>query len=141
MTFGLCTFAAFVTLLSLDVAWIALNAQRYSSIARSMSPVAVFRWPAVVACYLTLAVLVAVFVVPDALSAAQNRRSVWTVGARGAVLGACTYGVYAFTNAAVVSSYTLTTALIETCWGATLIGSSAIVAAFAAISLRKLESR
>ena len=46
----------------------------------------------------------------------KNRRPVW----EATLLGLATYGVYDFTNHAILKNYDLSIAIMDTVWGATL---------------------
>lgn len=111
----------FATLILVDFMWIYANKERYMNVTAKMTQVHVFRWPAVISCYLFLGMLILFFIIPDVEDAHVMKKSIFIPIGRSALLGAIVYGVYATTNCAVVSSYTMNTAIIETLWGSILL--------------------
>jgi uncharacterized membrane protein len=111
-------FIALLFVIILDLLWVGLIANSfYKTEVRpilkmdgdSIAP----RWYAVVPVYILLALGFALFVVPHASSALH-------AAGLGALLGLVIYGVYDFTNLALLSQWTLRVALVDTAWGAAL---------------------
>ncbi len=111
-------FIALLFIIVLDLLWVGFLANSfYKNEVRpilkldgeSISP----RWYAVVPVYMLLALGFALFVVPHASSTVQ-------AAGLGALLGLVIYGVYDFTNLALLASWTLRITLVDVAWGAVL---------------------
>lgn len=121
--------AGFATLVLVDSLWIYANSRRYMTLTLKMTQEPIFRWPAVISCYMLLGLLIAFFIIPNVEEARAKKESCSAPIYRSALLGAIVYGVYATTNCAVVSSYTIPTAIVETLWGSALMAITTIVLA------------
>jgi uncharacterized membrane protein len=113
--------AAAVLLLLLDALWIGSMLPLYRAMVRSVQqglPMRAVRLPYAVASYACLLVLLVVFALPLGRA--------WGPGAPF-LLGGLTYGIYNATNGATFADYPLATALLDTAWGATAMGTTAYV--------------
>lgn len=71
-----------------------------------------------------LMVLIAVFFLAPLVNTLTNQFIVFLYGA---LMGACVFGVYDFTNHATVKDYPITFALVDTSWGAFMYGCLALI--------------
>ena len=118
--------ACIISFLVLDGLWLGLIAknlyrQHLGSVMRlsggDLSP----NWAAALIVYIALIIGVMLFVVPKAqghLLAALG----W-----GALFGFITYGIYDFTNLAVLSAWNWQIAIIDTIWGMVLCGLTSLI--------------
>lgn len=83
----------------------------------AMNPI----WASVAAVYLLIPVGVALFVMPLA-SGSPHKALLW-----GALFGAVLYGVYDFTNHALLKGWPPVVVVVDIIWGAVLCGVTAIV--------------
>lgn len=109
---------AVLFLFTIDLTWIHLNKDRYSSLVRTVQGASMTgnKWAAMVAYVLMMAGLVLV-VLPDALKEAKTKGKLLAALRHGALFGLIVYGVFNATNVAMFRNYDLTTALLDTIWG------------------------
>lgn len=83
----------------------------------SLSPI----WPSALLVYLAIVLGIIFFVVPKANGSAVAAL-LW-----GAVFGAITYGIYDFTNHAIIANWPLKITIIDFIWGMTLCGITSLI--------------
>lgn len=119
---------AFILVPILDYLWIGLLMKNFyltelGSLARTEN--GIFKpviWSAALV-YITLATSIIVFVLPLADG------SILKAAGLGALMGACIYGCYDFTNLSIIQNWTLKMTLVDVVWGSVLCSvNSAIVA-------------
>ena len=71
------------------------------------------RWWSGAVVYMFAAVLLYLFII-------KNGRPIWEAG----VLGLATYGIFDFTNHAILKNYDLSIAVMDTVWGGTLFATT-----------------
>jgi uncharacterized membrane protein len=100
----------FIILILLDAVYLYFTKNMFGEMVVRIQRVAIQLrlWSAVVV-YVFVAFLLYWFIL-------KNRRPVWEAG----LLGLATYGVYDFTNHAILKNYDLKIAIMDTLWGATL---------------------
>ena len=78
--------------------------------------------PAAVGAYVVLAGAIYLFILhPIAARWVRTRRQFLYAGLQAGALGLAIYGVYNLTNMATLRGYALTTVIVDTCWGATVM--------------------
>ena len=114
-------FVSFIVLDSLFLGVLARSFYRnqLAPIARMADGALAPNWAAVVVVYVLVAVGVTVFIIPRAANLAS-------AAALGALMGLVVYGVYDFTNYAVLAHYPLPLLVVDVCWGivATAVASA-----------------
>lgn len=100
----------FIILILLDAVYLYFTKDMFGEMVARIQRVAmqVRLWSAAVV-YVFVAFLLYWFIL-------KNRRPVW----EATLLGLATYGVYDFTNHAILKNYDLSIAIMDTVWGATL---------------------
>jgi uncharacterized membrane protein len=100
----------FIILILLDAVYLYFTKNMFGEMVARIQRVAIQLrlWSAAVV-YVFVAVLLYWFILKD-------RRPVW----EAALLGLATYGIYDFTNHAILKNYDLKIAIMDTVWGATL---------------------
>jgi uncharacterized membrane protein len=83
----------------------------------SLSPI----WPSALLVYLAIVLGIIFFVVPKANGNA-GAALLW-----GAVFGAITYGIYDFTNYAIIANWPLKITIIDFIWGMILCGITSLI--------------
>lgn len=114
------TFSALLTLILIDVIWIMsyarfAYAQQLRHLLRYTNNAMAPNWSAAFLVYLLMAIGLVFFVLPKAdhyLSAL-----LW-----GALFGFILYGVYDFTNFAILTGWPLLLSIVDVLWGAFLLG-------------------
>lgn len=110
-----------ILLLGLDTCWIGFLAKKFylenlGVMIRisdgKISPI----WSAAIIVYLLVATGIVFFVLPKA-SDHPMQALFW-----GAVFGAICYGIYDFTNYALLNNWTLSVTVVDLCWGIFLCG-------------------
>lgn len=84
----------------------------------SLAPI----WPSALLVYLAIVLGIILFVVPKANGNAAAAL-LW-----GAVFGAITYGIYDFTNYAIIANWPLKITIIDFIWGMVLCGTTSFIA-------------
>jgi len=108
----------------MDMMWLAVIAKKLydnqiGSLLRKSGGTLAPNWPAAILVYIAIVGGIMYFVLPKAHS---NYISVLIAGA---IFGLVVYGVYDFTNYAILSGWTLKIALIDIVWGTTLCSLTA----------------
>ena len=100
----------FIILILLDAVYLYFTKNMFGEMVARIQRVAIQLrlWSAAVV-YVFVAVLLYWFIL-------KNRRPIWEAGLRGLA----TYGIYDFTNYAILKNYDLKIAIMDTVWGATL---------------------
>ncbi len=108
---------SFLLFIVLDAIWFSLSAQFYrsalSGLARIVDGKFLIRFLPAIACYVLMAISVAVFLIP--VVATHNGIIVFALSA---LFGVIVYGVYDFTNAATLSVWPLRLIVVDMAWGA-----------------------
>lgn len=92
------------------------------NLARRVDGVMTAHVPSVIAVYIVLAIGITYFVIqpnPDA--------SLFQIALIGALLGFVVYGVYDFTNYAVIANYSLKMLVVDVIWGMVLCGVVTVI--------------
>lgn len=114
-----------VSVAVLDGIWISLNLPMYNRMYSSVqgSPMRVNMVGAALS-YIFIFVAIA-FIVAPRLKVTKG--TIWDCIREGGLIGLCIYAIYNFTNLATLSKYSLTVAILDTLWGATLFTLVAFV--------------
>ena len=100
----------FVLLILLDAVYLYFTKNMFGEMVVRIQRVAMLvRWWSGAVVYIFAAALLYWFIIKD-------NRPIWEAG----VLGMATYGIYDFTNYAILKNYDLQIAIMDTVWGATL---------------------
>lgn len=78
-------------------------------------------WPTIIT-YLTMALVIGIFAVPPALQVTLLKSFAY-----GAALGLLVYGIYNFTNLAVLAGWNWKIAIVDTLWGGVIFGLVTVV--------------
>ncbi|MAZ39786.1 MAG: hypothetical protein CMF49_06660 [Legionellales bacterium] len=117
---------AFVCFIIFDAIWLGFIAKNFyfNSIGHlmrisngSLSP----NWLGALSVYVLLIVGLLTFVLPKA------QESLFLAFGYGALFGLVTYGVYDFTNLAVLASWPWKISLLDTLWGSVLCGTTSTI--------------
>lgn len=118
-----------VTLFILDMIWLGFVAKQlyFDNIGHllrrsgaSLTPV----WPAAILVYVFIALGIVYFVLPKANG--DYLRALFA----GAVFGAVTYGIYDFTNYAILAEWPYKITIIDFCWGIFLCSLTSLIVTF-----------
>jgi len=115
------------TILVLDYVWIGLVMKGFYNVEfgdlarRDAAGAFAPRWPAAIVVYLLLAGAIVLFVRPHL----NPETSLLQAFGWGAALGLAIYGVYDFTNYALLENWSLRLTLVDLAWGAFVCGSAA----------------
>lgn len=118
-----------VTVFVFDMIWLgALAKQFYANqigqlLRKSGNAIAPI-WPSAVMVYVFIALGIIYFVLPKAQGSYANALIA------GAVFGAVTYGIYDFTNHAILANWPLTMTIVDLIWGTVLCSVTSMVAIF-----------
>lgn len=100
----------FVLLILLDAVYLYFTKNMFGEMVVRIQRVAMqVRWWSGAVVYIFAAALLYWFIIKD-------NRPIWEAG----LLGMATYGIYDFTNYAILKNYDLQIAIMDTVWGATL---------------------
>ena len=103
-------FFIFILLVMFDAMYLYFTKNMFGEMVAKIQRVAMqVRWWSAAVVYAFAAALLYWFVI-------KGRRPVW----EAALLGLATYGIYDFTNHAILKNYDLNIAIMDTVWGATL---------------------
>lgn len=115
--------------LCIDLLWLGVVAKSFydaeiGGLARRTGTSLAPRWPAAILVYLLIPAGIVLFVRP----AMGEHASIWRALTWGATFGLVVYGVYDFTNRAILESWSLRLTLADLAWGCMLcaIGASAM---------------
>ena len=75
--------------------------------------------------YLTMGLLVALFAIPKAMTLGSGsgvRAFFW-----GAVLGLTVYGLYNYTNLALLEKWSSSLSIVDTLWGGVILGATTLI--------------
>jgi uncharacterized membrane protein len=129
MTQTLKLFGSLLVLIFvLDLAWIGVCAKGFydrelGNLARRKDGrLAPLIWPIVVV-YLLMPAGILAFVLPRAVGVGLAQQAGW-----GAAFGAMLYGLYDFTNYALLAGWTLRMVVVDVVWGAFLCAVSTVLA-------------
>ena len=84
------------------------------------------QWPAAIGVYVCIAAGILFFVLPKI----SDDQSPWAVLPWGFLFGLVLYGVYEFTNYALLKDWTLGITLVDWAWGGVLCAVSSLVAVY-----------
>lgn len=112
------------SILVLDFVWLGLIVKGFN--LRQLAPIGriengafdMLIWPVVI-CYLMMPISMMLFSIPKS-AAATSHLEAWLWGA---ALGFVIYGIYDFTNLAIIKNYPLKFALVDITWGTFLYGT------------------
>lgn len=109
-------FASFFCFLFLDLIWLGLIAKNvyFDQIGAFLRQGVI--WPSAILVYVALSLGLIFFVLP------RTNDNFLSAFLWGAGFGAVVYGVYDFTNYALVANWPLKITLIDFCWGMVLCG-------------------
>lgn len=104
--------------------WVAKNiyAEQLGFLMKKSNGVMTPNWTAAAIVYFFITLGIMSFVLPKA-NGSLYQACIW-----GALFGAVTYGIYDFTNLAVLQNWPLKITLIDLIWGTFLCGSTSLVA-------------
>ena len=103
-------FKIFILLILVDSVYLYFTQKMFGEMVVRIQRVAMqVRWWSAAVVYVFAAVLLYWFII-------KNRRPLW----EATLLGLAIYGVYDFTNYAILKNYDLHIAIMDTVWGATL---------------------
>ncbi len=81
-------------------------------------------WPSAVVVYLAIVLGIIAFVIPKA------NGSILAAFCWGAAFGAVTYGIYDFTNHAIIANWPMKITIIDVIWGMVLCGTTSMVTVY-----------
>ena len=103
----------FILLILVDSAYLYFTQKMFGEMVVRIQRVAMqVRWWSGAVVYVFAAVLLYLFII-------KNGRPIWEAG----VLGLATYGIFDFTNHAILKNYDLSIAVMDTVWGGTLFAT------------------
>lgn len=110
-------FIVLALLLLMDIAWLAVNKERYGALVKSVqgSKLDMVFWAAI-ASYLCVYVLLVMFVLPFA-EKMKTSNKLYVAVRFGGLVGLLVYGIFNFTNIAIFKRYSLSVAALDTLWG------------------------
>jgi uncharacterized membrane protein len=120
---------AIICSLTLDLLWLGLIAKNLyeknigfllRKSGGSLAPV----WASAIIVYIAIALGIIFFVMPKA------RGSLFEAFLWGAIFGAITYGIYDFTNHAILANWPLNIVIIDIAWGMFLCGTTSLALAY-----------
>jgi uncharacterized membrane protein len=119
---------AFPVFMLLDFLWLGwlMNAfylQEFGSLARRSETGLTPYWPSAIVCYILLVAALVLYVLPPF----AGRPLGLDLFLWGALFGFIFYGMYEFTNHAVLANWPWKMLFVDTAWGALLYGTSALV--------------
>lgn len=104
----------FILLILVDSAYLYFTQKMFGEMVVRIQRVAMqVRWWSGAVVYVFAAVLLYLFII-------KNGRPIWEAG----VLGLATYGIFDFTNHAILKNYDLNIAVMDTVWGGTLFATT-----------------
>jgi uncharacterized membrane protein len=115
-------FATLIIFLSFDTVWLGVIARRFynqelSSFTRAL------KWPAVIFTYSLISLGITVFVLSEK---SADKGQVFFLGA---LFGLIVYGVYDFTNLAILVDWSLKMTVVDIFWGVTVCGLTSLIVA------------
>ena len=122
---------ALITAFLLDMIWLGVIAKRFYENQIGMllrktnghlSPI----WSSALVVYLAIVLGIVLFVVPRA-NGNPFAALVW-----GALFGAITYGIYDFTNHAILEDWPLKVTIVDLIWGMTLCATTSLIVVYVA---------
>lgn len=110
-----------VTCLVLDAIWLGVIAkslyqENIGILMRKANGAFAIIWPSALLVYVLMVLGIVLFVIPKA------EESAWAALFWGALFGGIVYGVYDFTNYAILAGWSLKISLIDLAWGMILCG-------------------
>lgn len=119
-------FSAIITILFMDAVWIGYLAKdlyqnNLGMLVRKTNEVMTPIWSSAIVVYFLIAFGILYFVLPKA-NGQYNK-----VLISGMLFGAVTYGIYDFTNYAILKDWPLKVTLIDFVWGTVLCGVTSVV--------------
>merc|ERR1712217_860694 len=126
-------------LMIFDVCWIKFyfSGPYFEQVKEIQGTDLVFKMPPAIAAYTFMIIGLFVITIPN-IDATTNKTLFLTVLQFGTTLGSVTYGVYAFTCAAIFTNFTYSIAIQDTVWGTFLY---TIVPLITFVSVRALENK
>lgn len=98
----------------IDAIFLSIMSKRFNSMIKNIQgSVISLNLPNAIICYLFLMFTINYFVIKDKKTITD-----------AFLLGLCIYGVYEFTNAAIIKKWNLTNAIIDTVWGGVLFSTT-----------------
>ncbi|MCX7310562.1 MAG: DUF2177 family protein [Hyphomicrobiales bacterium] len=123
MTFGLGYFAALVTMVAADMAWLGVMAPRFYKPTLGDIMLSGFNLPPAILFYLLYPIGIVIFAVNPALKSG----SIGTALFYGALFGFFTYATYDLTNQATLRNWTVQLTIVDVAWGSVLAAATAAV--------------
>lgn len=122
-------FFTMVTLFVLDIIWLGFIAKQLyddniGMLLRKTNGVMAPIWSAAAMVYVFIAIGIVYFVLPKAEGEYLQALAV------GALFGAVTYGIYDFTNYAILANWPFKLTIIDLIWGMVLCGLTSVVVTF-----------
>lgn len=120
---------AFVTSFILDMIWLGFVAknlyeEHIGTLLRKANGALAPNWSGAMLVYVAIVLGIILFVVPKA-NGSVMAGLIW-----GAVFGAITYGIYDFTNYAILANWPLKITLIDFVWGMILCGITSMTTVY-----------
>ena len=110
-------FKIFIILILLDAVYLYFTKNMFGEMVVRIQRVAMqLRWWSGAVVYILLSIALYWFIL-------KNKRPIW----EATLLGLAIYGVYDFTNYAILKNYDLHIAIMDTVWGATLFTLATII--------------
>ena len=122
LSFIKIAITTFVLTIAIDYLWVGVFMHKFydtalGNLARRVDGVMTAHVPSVIAVYIALAIGITYFVIQP-----NPNASLFQIALIGALLGFVVYGVYDFTNYAVLSNYGVKLLIIDIIWGTFLCG-------------------
>jgi uncharacterized membrane protein len=114
-----------VLLLVVDLVWLTSNGRSYNRlVANVQGSDLTMHYGAASLSYVAVFLTLALFAIPWARRDVQRGVSLPMAALKnGALLGACIYAIFNFTNLAIFKDYSWATGLMDTAWGSVLYGA------------------
>lgn len=129
MKMAILFLATILTIVLLDMMWLGylskgIYAENIGILMRKSGDTITPIWSAAAVVYLLIAIGIIYFVLPKANGDYLQALMM------GALFGAITYGIYDFTNYAILANWTFKITIIDMLWGMTLCGVASVVVTF-----------
>lgn len=127
ITFIKIAFSTFIISIVIDYLWIGFLMHKFydtelGSIGRRLNGALNANIPSVIIVYILLAIGITFFVMPLVANT-----SLLNTALIGALFGLVLYGIYDFTNYAVIANYSLKLLIVDIIWGTFLCGGVTVI--------------